>query len=98
MASNHVMQCVELDDGGSRRCLGCNQYVHGNLTEVPPGQCPTPYVEPKVRIAHLEAERTEILNHIKCALDLLEPVRRGANINPAEIWQAVDHLETGYRR
>jgi hypothetical protein len=38
---------VEMDDGGSRRCLGCRQFVYGNLTETPPGECPTPYKSPK---------------------------------------------------
>lgn len=45
--SKHVMECVDLDDGGSRRCLGCRQFVHGNLTETPPGECQTPYKSPK---------------------------------------------------
>lgn len=58
--NKHVMVCVEMDDGGSRRCLGCNQYVYGSLTELPPGECPTPYKSPKQLLAESVAREAAL--------------------------------------
>lgn len=61
----HVMEGVEMDDGGSRRCLGCNQYVYGSLTELPPGECPTPYKSPKRLLAESVARETALREELE---------------------------------
>lgn len=57
--SKHVMVGVEMDDGGSRRCLGCKQFVYGSLTELPPGECPTPYKSPELLLAESVAREAD---------------------------------------
>lgn len=78
--TNHVMEAVDLDDGGSVRCLGCRQFVYGSLTATPPGECPTPYKSPQQQLAEslareanlvdqLEQKRIEIIDEASKAIE-----------------------------
>lgn len=35
---------------------------------------------------------------ISLAHELLLPIKSGANINPDDIWKAIEHLESAYKR
>lgn len=35
---------------------------------------------------------------ISWAHELLVPIKSGANINPDDIWKAIEHLESAYKR
>lgn len=97
-ANKHVMDCVDLDDGGSRRCLGCRQFVHGNLTETPPGECPTPYKSPKqlldealAREAALREELAELREELSEEFD--DEERKTETLQEAIAWIKKDRAD-----
>jgi chromosome segregation ATPase len=92
------MDCVDLDDGGSRRCLGCRQFVHGNLTETPPGECPTPYKSPKqlldealAREAALREELAELREELSEEFD--DEERKTETLQEAIAWIKKDRAD-----
>ena len=76
--NKHVMSCVELDDGGSMVCRGCRQWVHGSLTETPPGECPTPYKSPEQLLAESVAREAALRVQLHDAATSLETISKQA--------------------
>lgn len=65
MMNKHFNEAVEGDDGGLVICRGCK--AQGTYTELPAGECPTPYKSDRVLLAESMAREQALQSRLNAA-------------------------------
>lgn len=82
-----------MDDGGSRVCLGCRQWVYGSVTEIPPGECPTPYKSPKTLLDEALAREASLREELAGLREELSEEFAGEERTPETLQEAIAWLK-----